>query len=162
MRSGPYTWFVRAVLLAAVFVLATASVATATIVLQRGMADVRLGMTQARVRAVLGEPLRTEHGSNDFGSYTELRFPHRIRVVFQGDLRVTSISTTGRHERTTGGIGVGSTEAEVKANVPSVSCETFVGLRSCYVGTFAPGSRVTDFQLRNGRVTRVTVGFVID
>ena len=136
--------------------------AGATIVVQKGMAGVRLGMSQARVQAILGEPLRIVHGTNDFGAYTELRYPHRVRVTFQGDVAVTAISTTGTFERTSKGIGVGSTEAEVQAKIARVNCETYAGFRQCYVGSFTPGARVTAFDIKAGRVTRVLVGFVID
>jgi hypothetical protein len=59
-------------------------------------------------------------------------------------------------------VGVGSTEQAVKSGVPGVKCGTSGGVRSCHVGSFKPGKRVTDFLLRHGRVSRVTVGFVID
>lgn len=147
---------------ALVAILLLPSVAAATIVPQRGMAGVRIGMTQEQVRSTLGDPRRIVRNQNDFGSYTEYRYPDRVRVVFQGDAAVTAVVTTGRRERTSRGIGVGSTEAEVKANVRRVRCETIAAIRSCYVGSYEAGRRVTDFLLRNGRVVRVTVGIVID
>jgi hypothetical protein len=136
--------------------------AHATIVPQKGMAGARLGMTQTQVKGVLGEPLRVVTGSNDFGSYTQFRYPHRVTVTFQGDAAVTSVETAGRFERTAAGIGVGSTETQLKAGVAGVRCVTEFGFRHCYVGRFEPGRRVTDFVIRAGKVTRVTVGFVID
>lgn len=151
-----------AVAAALVAILLLPSVAVATIVPQRGMAGVRIGMTQEQVRDVLGEPRRVVRNQNEFGPYTEFRYPYRVIVAFQGDAAVTAVATTGRRERTSRGIGVGSTEAEVRARVRGVRCETFAAIRSCTVGSLAPGKRVTDFLLRNGRVVRVTVGIVID
>jgi hypothetical protein len=151
----------RLALALAAFLLA-APVAGATIVPQQGMAGVRVGMTRAQVEAALGTPLRVVRGTNDFGRYTELRYPFRVRVLLQGDVSVTAVWTTGRRERTASGVGVGSTEAEVRAGVRGVRCETVGGFRSCSLGSFRPGARVTDFQLRAGRVVRVTVGLVID
>jgi hypothetical protein len=142
--------------------LALASSAAATIVPQRGIAGVRIGMAPDQVRDVLGEPLRVVHGRNDFGPYTEYRYPHLLRVLLQGNASVTALETTGKRERTRSGAGVGSTEAELVAGVPGLRCETFLGTRSCHVGAFEPGRRVTDFKLRAGRVVRVTVGIVVD
>ena len=59
-------------------------------------------------------------------------------------------------------MGVGSTEAQVKARVRGVRCETVAGTRSCHTGRFSAGEIITDFQLRNGKVRRVAVGRVID
>lgn len=137
--------------------LALAAPAGAVLVVQQGMAGIRLGMTKAEVRAKLGPPVATKHGSNDFGTYTELRYSG-LRVTFQGNRTVTAISTSARRERTRRGIGVGSTKAAVRARVAGIRCER----GHCFVGKFLPGHRVTDFFLRNGRVSSITVGFVID
>ncbi|MEZ5101853.1 MAG: hypothetical protein R3C15_19055 [Thermoleophilia bacterium] len=136
--------------------------AQGTIVPQQGMAGVKLGMSQAKVQGVLGQPLRAATGSNDFGPYTQLFYPYRVVVTFQGNAGATAVSTSGVRERTAKGAGVGSTEARLKAAHPALVCETFVGTRSCHLGSFLPGKRVTDFLLRKGKVVRVTVGVVID
>jgi hypothetical protein len=155
---------VRTTLVALVvaIVVGTAATASATIVPQRGMAGVQLGASQANVRATLGKPLRIVRGRNEFGPYTEFRYPFALRILFQGNGGVSSIETRGRKERTAAGVGVGSTESEVRQRVANVRCSTLFGLRHCYVGSFRPGRRVTDFMLRNGRVTRIVVGFVLD
>jgi hypothetical protein len=157
---------VRRIAIAAVAVaavLAFAGAAAAKLVPQRGMAGVALGMSRAQARTVLDTPSRVVHARNEFGVYTEFRYTGRaLRLVFQGNGGLTSISTTGRRERTRTGVGVGSTEAQVKHGVPGVKCEGAASARHCFLGTFSAGKRVTDFRLTGGRVSRVVVGFVID
>lgn len=154
----------RAVLpLAAVAALAIPDTAGASIRINVGIDGARLNQTQAQVRAVLGAPSRVIRGSNDFGAFTEFRYAStKLRVSFQGNSRVTAIETTGLGDRTSRGIGVGSTESAVRARVANVHCSTIGGFRSCHVGAQLPGRRVTDFSIALGRVTRVVVGLVID
>jgi hypothetical protein len=155
-----WRWIACLVVLSA---LAAAAPAAAVIRPQKGMGGVRLDMTQTQMRDVLGEPTRTKQGMNDFGPYTQFLYPHSIAVTFQGNRRVTGISTRGRSEKTERGVGVGSREADVQAKVGHVRCETIVKSRTCHVGRFEPGKRVTVFLIsKKGRVATVTVGFVVD
>ena len=143
--------------------LAAPPTAGALIQLNRGIAGVRLNNTKAEVRAALGKPRRVIHGMNDFGAFTRFRYTGRIDVIFQSGNRGTSVTTRGLGDRTARGVGVGSRERTVKRRTPGVKCETFIGgIRSCHTGTFGAGTRVTDFRIRNNRVTRVTVARVID
>jgi hypothetical protein len=130
--------------------------------IDRGIAGARIGNTRGEVRAALGTPARIRTGTNEFGSFVEYRFRGGIRVLFQGGTEVTSVSTTGLGDRTARGVGVRSTERAVRRKVPGVKCETTGGFRSCHTGDFLPGKRITDFAIRHKRVTRVTVGIVID
>jgi hypothetical protein len=148
-------------LIVAASLLAPAS-AGAIIQLDRGIAGARLGNTKAEVRTALGQPNRVRNGNNDFGPFTVFVYAGGIRVTFQSGNEVTGVSTTGLGDRTRRGVGVRSTEAAVEQRVPGVDCETFDGTRICQRGEGLPGQRVTAFFLRNGRVVRVTVAFVID
>jgi hypothetical protein len=148
---------------AAGFTLASASAAQAVIQVQKGITGIRLGMSQAQVKAGLGRPFRTKTGHNDFGPFTQFLYRGGITITFQGNASVTAVAITGQTDRTPNGVGVGSTETQVKAGVRGVKCQTLAAVRDCHVGAFRPGMRVTDFTLGpSGRVTRVTIGFVID
>jgi hypothetical protein len=151
----------RALILIAVFALALAAPAGAAIVVQRGIAGLELRMTKAQVRTKLGTPTKVKTGKNEFGRFTQFVYP-RVTVLFQSGSRVTALRTFSRAERTSTGVGVGSREAEVKAKVAGVKCESVSGSRHCYVGKFLPGKRITDFFIRGGKVTSVVVGFVVD
>ncbi len=137
--------------------------AGALIQLDRGIAGARLNNTRAEVRAALGRPGRVVNDRNDFGPFTVFRYRGAISVTFQGRERVASVTIKGPGDRTARGVGVGSTEQAVDRRVPGTTCETFFGTtRSCHTGDFSAGTRVTDFRIKGGKVTRVTVGFVID
>ena len=147
--------------LVAALAVAPAS-ASALIQLDRGIAGARLGNTKQEVRAALGNPARVRNGTNVFGPFTVFRYRGGIRVFFQGRQSVTAVQTTGLGDRTRRGVGVRSTESAVRNRVPGVSCESFGSTRICQRGSGLPGERITAFFLRNGRVTRVVVAFVID
>jgi hypothetical protein len=138
--------------------LAAAAPAGASIVPGHSIAGVELSMTQAEVIGVLGAPSATQHGSNEFGTFTKFKY-HRLTVFFQGDVTVTAVTTTRKVERTAHDIGVGSTRAELKAGVTKLHCIT---KRLCQKGKSNPGARATVFRLYHGKVTSVLVGFVID
>ena len=155
----------RSLVLAAVaaVMLASASTAGAVIQVQEGITGIRLGMSQAQVKAGLGNPAKKKTGHNDFGPFTQFLYRGGITITFQGNTSVTAVAVAGSTDRTASGVGVGSTERQVKMGVRGVKCQTLAAVRDCHVGAFLPGRRVTDFVLgANGRVTRVTVGFVID
>jgi hypothetical protein len=152
----------RALLVAvAAAALVLATVASATIVPQKGIAGVNIGMSQAKVRMLLGKPAKVKHGTDSFGPYTQFKYAG-LTVMFQGNKRVTQITTTRSSEKTTTGAGVGSTEAQLRAKVKGLTCKTESGSRHCYLGSFKPHERVTDFSIKKGRVFRVVVGIVTD
>ena len=155
--------WVLGVLASTAALILCAAPAQATIRPQKGMAGVRLNMTQGQMRAVMGEPKSVKEGVNDFGAYTQFVYPRSITITFQGNTRVTGISTRGRSERTVRGIGVGSTENDVQSKVSHSRCDTIADVRTCHVGNFSPGRRVTVFLMsKRGHVSVVTVGFVVD
>jgi hypothetical protein len=142
--------------------LGAPAAAQALIQVDRGIAGARLGNTRAEVRTALGRPASIRTGTNDFGRFVQYRYRGGITVIFQGRREVSTVSTTGRGDRTPRNVGVGSTEAQVRNRVRGIRCETIEGFRSCHTGRFTAGEIVTDFLIRGGTVRRVAVGRVID
>lgn len=162
MRTGPIS---LAFLIAAALYLAAP--AGARIVPQQGIAGVKLGMIRAKVIDLKGEPdaekvIRNEIiGPQRLMRYGGTKFSFGGATAAAG---VVGIRTVDPGERTASGVGIGSSEAQVKAGVAGVICRTEFGLSHCAKGQFRAGNRVTDFALdgRGGKVVAVTVGFVID
>jgi hypothetical protein len=80
----------------------------------------------------------------------------RLRVLFNEDGRIRSLSTSSDRYRTQENIGVGSSEHRLRLKFPSVECRSVSSkTRSC-VRASARG-RTTDFRIRERLVSRVTV-----
>lgn len=142
--------------------LALPAQAGAMIQIDQGIAGARIGSSQAQVQAALGTPDLVKTGTNEFGGWRQYYYEGGLRVFFQGDDDVTSVTTFGRGDRTTKGIGVGNTEKALKQKHPGLKCQTFDGIRSCMTGEGNPGDRITDFFLKKGKIYRIVVGIVID
>jgi hypothetical protein len=147
---------------AALAALLMPATAPALIQVDTGIAGARLGNTSAQVHAALGAPSRTHTGKNEFGAFRQETYQGGIVVSYQGGRTVTSVETTGLGDRTAKAVGVGSTEKAVRAKIPGVKCETSDGIRLCHTHDFVPGRHITDFFIKAGKVTRVSVDVVID
>ena len=146
---------------ATVIALVLPASAGAAIIPQRGIAGANLDMTQAQVRAKLGKPSKVAHPKSPiFGRYTTWFYGATSVDMFSTqDRKVFNISTTSKTQKTSTGVGIGSKAAAVKKGVKHSNCDS----KHCWVGNFQGGSKVTDFQLSSaGRVTRVTIGYVLD
>jgi hypothetical protein len=151
----------RVIVIAAAAAVAATFVGPATgrVVIQQGIAGIKLQDSRDHVRDVLGKPRGVKYGRNLVGRYVEYRYPGLL-VRFQGLKSVTMISTTRTSERTGKGIGVGSPKAQVK-RIQGMHCRVAFGSSYCYVGALRKGRRSTLFFLNDqGRVDRVAVGFV--
>jgi hypothetical protein len=135
---------------AAVLAASAAADASATIVPQKGMSGVALGMTKAQVRARLGGPIGTGGGRWYYA---------RVWVGFRAG-RAVEITTTRSTERTSGGLGVDSSESSLRASYPALKCAAATPFRRCRLGSGAPGTRVTDFMIGHGRVLQITIALL--
>lgn len=159
--SGKIQGVKRAIVAVALAALLVPGSAFARIVPQRGIAGANLDMTQQQVLDRLGDPDRKKTRSSEiFGSYTTFFYGRTSVDMFRNqDGKVFNVSTTSTAQRTSTGVGVGSTAAQVKKGVSGVRCDR----THCFKGRFDPGRKVTDFLLgKTGRVTRVTIGYVLD
>jgi hypothetical protein len=126
----------RRFLAASLAALCLAGAAGATIKPGRGMSRVELGMTARQVQARLGRPVAK-------GGWKW--YYARVTVTFR-NRRVVELMTTRSTERFANGLGVDSTEADVRAAFPRAKCAPMPPFyRRCRLGTGAPRSRVTDF-----------------
>jgi hypothetical protein len=126
----------RRFLAAALAALCLAGAAGATIKPGRGMSRVELGMTAHQVQARLGRPVAKGGWRWHYA---------RVTVTFR-NRRVVELMTTRSTERFANGLGVDSTEAQVRAAFPRLRCAPMPPFyRRCRLGTGASKSRVTDF-----------------
>jgi hypothetical protein len=105
-----------------------------------GIGKVRLGMTQAQVRRVLGPHTVVNVRERRFGlRYLELAYDYSAYTVgffgAPGKLRVVSVATSLRRERTRNGLGPGTSLRALRRALRGERCRrgsvvTFVGYRT--------------------------------
>jgi len=148
------------------FVLALSASGSAAIVPQHSIAGVKLGLTRAQVEARLGTPIRVQsRKSKSFGfSWRDLVYSRVTVSVFlpSNGSKVFGLTTKSKLERTTTGVGVGSTLAQVKAGLSGETCRREYGIDHCWLGNWDAGRAITDFRLVSGRVSKITISYVID
>lgn len=123
---------------------ALAPAASASIVVGRSIDGVKLGDSQARVRQVLGKPASTAQGWDYLKGLEG-------RVSFDAHGHVRGIWTGSPKQKTSRGIGVGSSLAKLKRAYPHIRCTT---------GPFGPQSLVCVIRSRlHGRKVETSFPF---
>jgi hypothetical protein len=94
----------------------------------RSIGKVRLGMTEAQVRGVMGRPQFVVRRAGAFGlrslEYQYGLADYTVRLSGRaGRLRVVRVGTTLVRERTPNGLGPGSTERAVRRAYPGLRCQ---------------------------------------
>jgi hypothetical protein len=114
--------------LASLAALALAPAAAGRIVPGTSIGGVRLGMTEAQVRDVLGKPLGVEHERGRFGaSRVVLHFGYAaydVELEARGAAaaRVVEVATGLRSERLPNGLAVGASEFQAAKALKSLAC----------------------------------------
>ncbi len=152
----------RIALFTAAAVLVLPPFASATIVINRGMFGVSLGATMKQARQKLGPPTDVSHRR---GRTTWFYFHRGLLLDFHGKKQLLhALYTENPKQRTTRGVGVGSTEPDVMRLVPGVQCGTTPGTSGtdCLVFAHRPsGTYATDFSIAaNGRVGSVFIDWI--
>jgi hypothetical protein len=148
-------------MLAIAALLLLAPAAEAKFVVQESIAGVKLGMTASQVRKVLGPPRHVSYPKNEIqGSIKFYDYGATEVSLTRGESsQVFNITTTSKAQRTSTGLGVGSTGAAVKRAYRRADCMGLI----CTIGAIEPGKRVTSFFLSaRGTVKRIALGIVID
>jgi hypothetical protein len=148
--------------LAVAAALALPAAAGAVIVPQQSIMGIELQMTKAEVKAVAGEPDAIRQRQHEIiGKVTEYRYG-RTRVSIAQQSGVITVRTRDPGERTATNVGVGTRKRALRRRLDGERCEREFGFHHCWLGRFRAGKTVTDFRLRDNRVSSVTLAIVID
>jgi len=139
-------------LLVAAVVAGVAAEPAAAKVTFAGIGDVRLNMSQSAVTDTLGQPSKAEQYRGQEAIRLIYR-RHKLAVIVQrSEDRVIGVTTTARGQRTSTGLGVGSSARDVKAKLRGEKCSAAQDTLVC---TVERAGRILDFEIRRGKVFRV-------
>lgn len=162
----------RVLLLVVLFAFGLAATAGAAIAPGQGIAGVKLGMTPAKVKKLLGVP-DLVNARTDAKKQSEIIWGYEkkgLGIIFSGKPpKVTLVGVGHKGERLPSGLGVGSHEADLQQRFPRLGCGTRApGYRYCWLGRKLVGKPVTVFYIplalgpvKDRRlVSNVSVGYV--
>jgi hypothetical protein len=153
MRAKP-------LLITAGVTLAAAAPAHATIAPNRGMAGVRIGMTQQQVLDILGDPTTDYTYRSGLTTYAYKALRVRVSFLPAGSTNnVFMLFTSGRRERTKEGVGVGTSERTLRRRLRGEHCFRNSDGRYCELGGGEEGAKPsTAFKIgRHHRVQNVRI-----
>jgi hypothetical protein len=139
--------------------LALVPAAFAKIVIGQGVAGVSIGQSPAQVEGVLGSPTFKQPPSQGLTAWDYHKSPLDLQVDFTGG-SVIGMWTTAPQQRTSKGISIDSTPAEVRKAYPKTKCTPGAGPQpgpgeqslACVVRSRYHGKIVkTYFEWRNDR-----------
>ena len=134
------------------------SVASGRLIPQKGITKVRLGNSQSKLRERLPTPVQAVRTTGIVsGLPSDIWIYNGLEIEFEGGNTVTRIYTTRVFERTKKGAGVGTPKRLLRKLHPKLKCRKGPS-SSCQFGNGRRvGSKLTVFQLRDGRVESITI-----
>ena len=150
--SSPGRW--SGALITAALIAGVVAEPAAAKVTFAGIGDVRLSMSEAEVTSVLGEPTSKAEARNAQAVNLRYRRQKIDVVLHREEDRVVGVATTSRAERTSSGLGVGSSTRVLRAKLRGEKCGS---ARETTVCSVERAGRVMDFVIRGGRVVSVAV-----
>ena len=133
--------------------------AEARIVIGDRIGDVSLGDSSSAVRAKLGKPARVQTYPGGSSIFYARNAPV-YWITLTSANRVRGIETRSTRQKTSRGIGPGSSLSALRAAYPRAVCKDgFVAERTCELrSTIQSRSVLTQFVFFGGRVTIVDIG----
>jgi hypothetical protein len=107
-------------------IMAAASAAEAKIVVGQGIAGVKIGQTPTQVEGMLGSPTFKQPPSQALTAWDYHRSPLDLQVDFTHG-HVSGMWTAAKQQRTSKGISIGSSPAQVRRAYPKAKCTPGAG-----------------------------------
>lgn len=118
-----------------------------------GIGPAKLGMSEADVKAKLGQPSKVGPIQGPPGSVGYRYRARKLVVVVYGG-QVVAIHTWSRAQRTRSGVGVGTSTSEMRSRLKGEMCYSALGRLVCSVDG---GTALLDFVARHGKVRKVSL-----